>query len=132
MKRFFLLVCLSFFALASYSQKLSFTKGIAPGKITNTRAYEDFLGNEVTVVDDKGVRYTFVKATLSVKPKEGKAVTYEMDEAFFPRNALRDIASASAKGTVYTFSNIVVKNDAGKEFKLPAVKFEYALGEENH
>jgi hypothetical protein len=127
MKKLMLLACL-LIGLASYSQKLSFSKGTAPGKITNARAYEDFLGNEVIVVDDKGNQYTFVRATFIVKPLDGKAATYEMEEAFFPGNSIRDIAKASAKGTVYTFSNIVVKNDAGKEFKLPVVKYEYALG----
>jgi hypothetical protein len=128
MKRFFLLVCLSFFALAAYSQKLSFSKGTAPGKLTNARAYEDFLANEVIVVDDKGNQYTFVKAMVTVKPTDGKALTYEMDGALFPKNSIREIVKASAKGTVYTFTNIVVRNDAGKEFTLPVVKYEYALG----
>jgi hypothetical protein len=126
MKRSFLLVCLCVVSLASFSQKLSFTKGnVVPGKIASARVYEDFLIGNIVVTDENGNDYSFVKADFVEKPLSGKAISLKLTKTSFPEDVRGDIARASEKGTVYTFSNIVVKDKNGKEYKIASVSYEF-------
>jgi hypothetical protein len=129
MKKLFLFACFSVLGLAAYSQQLHFTKGnVAPGNIDNTRAYEDFIGRYITVTDENGVEYSFVKADFSLKAKDGKTIRLSLTKALFPEEEIGNIARASAQGTVYTFTNIIVKDKAGKEYTIPSVTYRFALG----
>ncbi len=127
MKKIFLLVAFSFIALMSYSQKFSFSKGnVVSGKISTARAYEDFIIGRIQVVDEAGTEYSFVRADFSQKQLTGKTISMDLTQPTFPEEQRGDIARASEKGTTYTFTNIVVKDKNGKEYKIASVAYEFA------
>jgi len=127
MKKIFFLAGFSFIGLLSFGQKLSFSKGqVAPGKISNARAYEDFLSGKIEVTDEKGNKYTFVHASFTEKQLNGKTISLEITQPSFPEEKRGDIARASKRGTTYTFTNVVVKDINGKEYSIPTVTYELA------
>lgn len=126
MKKIFLLLAFSFVGLMAFSQQLRFTKGnVAPGKIQTARNYEDFLIGGIKVADENGVEYTLVKASFVQKAVSGKSISFELKGAYFPEEQRGNIASASEKGSTFSFSNVVVKDKNGKEYKIASVTYEF-------
>jgi len=78
------------------------------------------------VKDENGTEYSFVKADFTEKPATGKTISMDLTQPYFPEEQRGDIARASQKGTTYTFTNIVVKDKNGKEYKIAAVAYEFA------
>jgi hypothetical protein len=126
MKKILLLLSFTCIGMIAFSQKLSFSKGnIAPGKISSHKPYEDFLIGKIKVTDEAGVEYTFVKADFTEKTASGKTITLDLKIPGFPEEQRGDIIRAVDKGTKFTFSNIVVKDKTGKEYRIASVTYEF-------
>lgn len=126
MKKGFLFLGLVFLSVTAFSQELRFSKGDkVPGKLESGRAYEDFLSGRIVVTDNAGTTYTFVKADFSLLTRDGKKLQFEVNKVWFNEEQSKSIVLADDEGTIYTFSNVVVKDVNGKEFILPELKFEH-------
>jgi len=125
MKRVLFFVVLFFFAMAAHAQKYTFSKGnVAPGAIKSAAAYEDFIGGSIRVSDNAG-DYTFVSAQFTLASKSSKPISFTITSDRFPENEIGNIARASSAGAIYTFTKIIVKDQAGKQIELPEVRFEF-------
>ena len=126
MKKVSLFIGLVILGLSAYSQDLQFTKGnTAPGKIKDGRAYEDFISGNIAITDNTGNKYSFVKAEFTITTIDGKKLQYTMEKQIFTKEQYTAIIKADNEGTVYTFTNVVVKDASGKEHTLAEVKYEF-------
>lgn len=130
MKKLILFFVLVFAVGAAYSQNITITKGNeVPGKLTTTVAYENFVEGIIRAKDDKGIEYTFVKADFVLTNKSNAKISYKLTVPYFYGEHGEqggEVARASYDGAVYTFSNIVVKDKDGKEYKIDKAVFEFA------
>jgi hypothetical protein len=126
MKKVSLFIGLIMLGLAAHSQDLQFTKGDnAPGKIKNGRAYEDFISGRIKVTDNAGNTYSFVKAEFTMTATDGKKLKYTLTRPAFSGEQATAIIIADNEGTVYSFTNVIVKDGKGNEFTLTEVKYEF-------
>ena len=126
MKRILLVFSFIIFTMAAYSQEIHFTKGgVSTGKMKNGQDFENFITGKIKIKDDLGREYSFVKAAFLMKSKASKELTYAIAQTGFTAAQVSAILDNGRDGASYTFKNIVVKDNQGKETVLPEAGFIY-------
>ena len=126
MKRILLVFGFIVLAMAAYSQEIHFTKGgVNTGKMKNGQDFENFITGKIKIKDDLGREYSFVKADFVMKTKASKELKYSVVHTGFTAAQVSAILDNGRDGASYTFKNIVVKDNLGKETVLPEAGFVY-------
>lgn len=127
MKQIVILVAVLFFGMSASSQQLIFKKGtLAAGKFSGNAALEELLVGKVQVTDKAGAVYQFVSADFALSNKQSKRLNFNLTKPEFTQEQMSKVGRLSTEGVIYIFSNVVVRNSAGKEFKIAKVQFEYS------
>lgn len=126
MKKTLLLFVFACCAVVGFSQQLNFSKGkVKPGAISTPHDFEDFLIGPITITDENGGEYKFVKADFLETVPNSKEIRITLTTTLFPEENRSDIARGSVAGTNYTFSNVVVRDSNGKELIIPKVTYQF-------